>query len=44
MARIEAGGGAIQHGPHEVPGGAFIAIATDPQGASFAVVGPRQLG
>lgn len=39
--RIKAGGGTIQHGPAEVPGGAFIAIATDPQGAWFAVVGPK---
>lgn len=42
MARIQAGGGAIIHGPHEVPGGAFIAIARDPQGAHFAVVGPKE--
>ncbi|MAN56462.1 MAG: VOC family protein [Paracoccus sp. (in: a-proteobacteria)] len=42
MVRIEAGGGAVIHGPQEVPGGAFIAIARDPQGAHFAVVGPRQ--
>lgn len=31
----------IQHGPAEVPGGDFILIGTDPQGATFAVVGPR---
>lgn len=42
MARIEAGGGRVIHGPQEVPGGAFIAIATDPQGAHFAVVGPKK--
>ena len=35
------GGGTIHHGPAEVPGGAWIALATDPQGAWFAVVGPR---
>lgn len=39
--RIKAGGGTIAHGPHEVPGGAFIAVAQDPQGAWFAVVGPK---
>lgn len=41
VARIAAGGGMVRHGPHEVPGGAFIAIATDPQQAWFAVVGQR---
>ena len=41
IARIEAGGGRIAHGPMEVPGGAFIAVAQDPQGAWFAVVGPQ---
>lgn len=41
IARITAAGGAIVHGPQEVPGGAFIAVARDPQGAHFAVVGPR---
>ena len=40
MARIEAAGGTVHHGPHEVPGGMHIAVATDPQGAWFAVVGP----
>ncbi len=29
------------YGPHEVPGGIWIVIGTDPQGATFAVVGPR---
>lgn len=42
MARITESGGTIIHGPQEVPGGAFIAIAQDPQGAHFAVVGPRE--
>jgi predicted enzyme related to lactoylglutathione lyase len=27
----------------EVPGGAFIAVAQDPQGAWFAVVGPKDV-
>lgn len=39
--RITAGGGTVLHGPMEVPGGAFIAVARDPQGAHFAVVGPK---
>ncbi|MBU3030801.1 VOC family protein [Paracoccus marinaquae] len=42
LARITGNGGNIIHGPQEVPGGAFIAIAQDPQGAAFAVVGPRE--
>jgi len=42
MARIEAAGGKVAHGPAEVPGGAFIAVAQDPQGAWFAVVGPKE--
>ncbi|HEY6868788.1 MAG TPA: VOC family protein [Novosphingobium sp.] len=40
-AAIEAGGGTVHGGPHEVPGGAWIVIASDPQGAMFGVVGPR---
>jgi predicted enzyme related to lactoylglutathione lyase len=36
---VEAGGGAVIHGPQEVPGGDRILIGTDPQGAEFAVVG-----
>ncbi|MDP5308854.1 VOC family protein [Paracoccus spongiarum] len=40
VARIADLGGAVLHGPQEVPGGAHIAIARDPQGAQFAIVGP----
>ncbi len=40
MDRIREGGGEILHGPVEVPGGAFIAFARDPQGAHFSIVGP----
>ena len=39
--RITDNGGKVMHGPTEVPGGAFIVQATDPQGAVFAVVGMR---
>ncbi|WP_299130871.1 VOC family protein [uncultured Amaricoccus sp.] len=42
IARIAAAGGRLAHGPVEVPGGAFIAVAQDPQGAWFAVVGPKE--
>lgn len=40
-AAVEAGGGRVQHGPMEVPGGAFILQGSDPQGAWFALTGPR---
>jgi len=39
---VNKGGGTIMHGPAEVPGGIFIIIATDPQGAEFGLVGPRK--
>lgn len=37
--RVRQGGGAILHGPAEIPGGDHIVIGTDPQGAVFALVG-----
>jgi len=37
----ESGGGTIMHGPEPVPGGDFILIGQDPQGAMFALVGQR---
>lgn len=40
-AAVEAGGGRVMQGPMEVPGGAFILQGTDPQGAWFALTGPR---
>lgn len=39
--RISQAGGTIANGPMEVPGGAWIVNATDPQGAMFAIVGQR---
>jgi uncharacterized protein len=39
--KIEAGGGTVLNGPMEVPGGAWIVQALDPQGAMFAVVGMK---
>jgi predicted enzyme related to lactoylglutathione lyase len=32
----------IHYGPAEVPGGVFIIVASDPQGALFGLVGPRK--
>ena len=40
-AAIEKGGGKILNGPHQVPGGDWIVVALDPQGAVFGVVGPQ---
>lgn len=43
LTRIAEAGGALVSGPHEVPGGAFVALARDPQGAHFSVVGPKEV-
>ncbi|KAA2244063.1 VOC family protein [Salinarimonas soli] len=42
VSRVEAGGGRVLQGPHEVPGGGWIIQGLDPQGAMFALVGPRR--
>lgn len=34
---VKANGGTVMHGPHEVPGGDWIAQCLDPQGAAFAL-------
>ncbi|SLJ89769.1 VOC family protein [Novosphingobium mathurense] len=39
--RVEDGGGQIIMGPHEVPGGDWIVVGLDPQGAPFGLVGPK---
>jgi predicted enzyme related to lactoylglutathione lyase len=39
--RLTDAGGQVLFGPSEVPGGGWIIQATDPQGAMFALVGPR---
>ena len=38
MERVRAGGGQVVHGPMPVPGDAWIAQCTDPQGAFFCMV------
>jgi len=38
---IEAGGGRILMGPHQVPSGDWIVVAADPQGAVFGATGPK---
>jgi len=42
VEKVTAGGGTVLNGPMEVPGGAWVIQATDPQGAMFALVGMRQ--
>lgn len=41
VERAKSRAGQIVHGPVEVPGGAWIAQCLDPQGAMFALVGPK---
>ena len=40
-AAVEANGGTVMMGPHEVPGGDWIIQGMDPQGAMFALVGGK---
>jgi hypothetical protein len=44
--RIKELGGMVIMGPHQIPGGGWIVIATDPQGAAFALhqAPPKQAG
>jgi predicted enzyme related to lactoylglutathione lyase len=39
---VKSGGGHIMHGPIEIPGGEYSLSGMDPQGAPFAIVGPRK--
>ncbi|HJO65607.1 MAG TPA: VOC family protein [Sphingomonas sanguinis] len=41
-ARVTEGGGTIEYGPVEIPGGEYSMAALDPQGARFGLVGPRK--
>jgi uncharacterized protein len=40
--RVGAGGGKVLNGPHQVPGGTWIAQCLDPQGAPFALAAPAR--
>jgi predicted enzyme related to lactoylglutathione lyase len=40
-AAVNAGGGKVLMGPHQIPGGEYSLIGLDPQGATFGLVGPR---
>jgi predicted enzyme related to lactoylglutathione lyase len=44
LARVTGAGGKLVMGPMEVPGGMWVVVATDPQGAYFAMVGSRKQG
>jgi predicted enzyme related to lactoylglutathione lyase len=39
--RLTAAGGVVVNGPNQVPGGAWVVQARDPQGAMFALTGPK---
>jgi uncharacterized protein len=41
VERVKDAGGQVVNGPMEVPGGSWIAHGVDPQGGTFAMVGPR---
>jgi len=41
VGRVTDAGGKVMNGPHQVPGGSWIAQCTDPEGVMFAMVGPR---
>ena len=43
LERVKANGGEILMEPHEVPGGSWILIGRDPQGAAFALVQPGEI-
>jgi predicted enzyme related to lactoylglutathione lyase len=42
IVRVKNAGGQVVNGPHEVPGGSWIAQCIDPQGAMFAIVSPKR--
>jgi predicted enzyme related to lactoylglutathione lyase len=42
VTRVKAAGGKVIDGPHQVPGGSWIARGLDKQGATFAMVGPSR--
>jgi predicted enzyme related to lactoylglutathione lyase len=39
--RVRQAGGQVQSGPHDVPGGDWVLQGLDPQGARFALIGPK---
>ena len=41
-ARVEAAGGIVTNGPHQVPTGVWILQGTDPQGAAFSLLSSKK--
>lgn len=41
IEKVNAGGGTVTQGPHQVPGDDWIIIGNDPQGATFCLVGGK---
>jgi predicted enzyme related to lactoylglutathione lyase len=41
-AKVASAGGSVLNGPHPIPGGDLMIVASDPQGAVFGAVGPRK--
>jgi uncharacterized protein len=41
LGRVTGKGGQVMNGPMQVPGGSWVAQCVDPQGAMFALVGPK---
>ena len=41
-ARVAHAGGQVLSGPHQVPGGSWVLMGVDPQGARFALTGARR--
>ena len=41
LKRVEAAGGTVTSGPHQVPTGQWMVQATDPQGGAFALLAPK---
>jgi uncharacterized protein len=42
LGRVQANNGTVMHGPQEVPGGAWVLMCRDPQGAAFALVSAKR--
>lgn len=42
QAKVEAGGGKVVWGPHQVPGGEWVINITDPEGVSCGIVSPNK--
>jgi uncharacterized protein len=42
LKRVTDNDGKVMFGPQQVPGGSWIVQAADPQGAAFALLGPRK--